>query len=280
VFRECLAEFIGTAVIIIFGNGVVAAVQMTDDDKVGTFETMQFINVAWGFGVTFGIMASFDTSGAHLNCAVTLNAMILGGFSITKGLWFMAAQTLGAFFGALVVTLDYVVFKGGNALTNFYCTAPAPGVSFLNASFNEFLGTFILMFSILGITNGRPKFNKFHVAGFVGALVFGIGNALGAQTGYAINPARDFGPRMCYLIFAIMYGKDDLWSVVMGDGYFIVPIVFPLLGALAAGISYKHGVYLDTGEQIDEAWEIDHLGDEHDRGDDLNGHDSDSSGTP
>lgn len=272
VRHELAAEFIGTAIIILFGCGVVAAATFTqaslsseDDDDDDTFGKMLYINCVWGLGVTYGIMASFDTSGAHLNCAVTLNAMINGDFPLSKGALFMIAQTAGAFFGALLVTINYVVFKGADALTNFYCTAPGAGVTIPNACFNEFIGTFLLQFSIMGITNHHPAFNKFHVAGFVGALVFAIGNAFGPLTGYAINPARDFGPRMVYLIFALYYSDKNLSETVetvMMHGYFMVPIICPCLGAILAGFTYKKFIYIDDGEQAGEAWAVHHLGDD------------------
>jgi len=262
IFRECIAEFVGTAIIIAFGNGVVASAKLEahDHDTGSQFAQKEifvkaafaqniFVNAAWGLGVTFGILASFDVSGAQLNSAVTLNAIVYGGFPICKGLMFMVAQTLGAFFGAFIVSMDYAVFKGGAYLTNFYCTSPSPGLSTANACFDEFIGTFLLMLGLLSITNGQDKFNKYHVAGFAGALIFAIGNAYGVQTGFGINPARDFGPRMCYLLFAIIYGESDLWGTVMGNGYFIVPIVFPFLGAVAAGTAYKYSIEIFLGDK-------------------------------
>eukprot|EP00928_Gymnodinium_smaydae_P061987 TRINITY_DN45938_c0_g1_i1.p1 TRINITY_DN45938_c0_g1~~TRINITY_DN45938_c0_g1_i1.p1 ORF type:complete len:294 (+),score=67.53 TRINITY_DN45938_c0_g1_i1:84-965(+) len=262
VRHECVAEFIGTAIIIIFGCGVVAAANASPSLPLAdAFGKMLYINSSWALAVTFGIMASFDTSGAHLNTAVTLNAIVNGGFPLKKGLSFMVAQLLGAIFGALVVTLNFVVFKGGDVLSNFYCTAPASNVNFYNAAFNEFVATFLLQFSIMGITNHHPAFNKFHVAGFVGALVFVIGNTFGPLTGYALNPARDLGPRLTYLTFLVLYGKTSPLAVFANNGYFLIPIIFPCLGAIAAGFTYKRAIYIDDGEQADEAWGMEHLGD-------------------
>merc|ERR1711972_611725 len=137
--------------------------------------------------------------------------------SIKRGLLYMAARFVGAFLGALLVTIDYVVFKGGDALTNFYCTAPFPGVSNPNAFVQEMICTMLLLAGISAIGSGNPPVNKFHVAGFVGLLVFAIGNCFGSQTGYGMNPARDLGPRLVWAIFHSVYSSDgSVYSTVFG----------------------------------------------------------------
>ena len=240
--NELAAECIGTALILAVGCGVVAASKLDAAghdsgvaDAADPFAQRQYINTAWGLAVTMGVLVSFDISGAHLNPAVTLHACIFGDFPKAKVGPFVAAQLVGAFLGSFMVTLDYVVFKGGALLSNFYCTAPLEGVSFANAFVDEVLATAILLLCISGITSGPRPASKAMVAGFVGAVVFGIGNSFGVQSGFALNPARDLGPRLCWLIFAVLYGKGDVWDDVLGGGYFWVPLVAPCVGALLAG---------------------------------------------
>lgn len=245
--QEAAAESIGTAMVIMFGNGVVAASALDTGDA---YAKQQFINVAWGIGVALGIMLSYDISGAHLNPAVTLHALCFSGFPARKAGAYMACQFLGAFIGALVVTLDYVAFKGGDALSNFYCTSPAAGVSWGNAFADETVGTALLLLLIQSTASSHTSSphpsspqepSKSVIAGWVGLGVFGIGNAFGRQSGYAINPARDLAPRLVWLIFAAAYGygQSELWDTVMGAGYFFVPAVAPFVGALLGGSIHR-----------------------------------------
>merc|ERR1711865_338169 len=227
----------GIGMIILFGVGVVAASNLPPDASAQV-ATNQYINTAWGIGVFVGVLVAYDVTGAHLNPAVTLMAYLGGGISARKGCYYVLAQLAGAFLGALVVTFDYVIFKGGDQLTNFYCTAPRDGysaASWANCFYDELVGTAILILGILSI--GETKgvaVHKFHVAGFVGILVFGIGNSFGVLSGYAINPARDLGPRLCFLLLQLWYGKGDIWAEVWGEGYFCIPIAAPLAGSFIA----------------------------------------------
>jgi len=243
LFHEVVAEVFGTFTLIMFGNGVVASMQMQSahvkDADSNPFGSNLYVNMGWGLAVTFGAMVSFETSGAHLNPAVTLTQIIFSDMTIKRGLLYMAAQLVGAVLGALVVTINYVVFKGGDALTNFYCTAPYPGVSNANAFFQEVICTVLLLAGISAIGSGNPPVNKFHIAGFVGALVFAIGNCFGSQTGYAMNPARDLGPRLVWAAFYLWYGKPDVSSVVFGNSYWLIPVVAPMLGGPLGAFLYK-----------------------------------------
>merc|ERR1712194_781996 len=199
------AELLGTCVLILFGTSMVAAIQVHPDQST-LYSTGLYINAAWGVGVCMGVLVAFDVSGAHLNPSVTLSA--------------------------LLTTLNYVVFRGGSHLRNFYCTAPLDGASaasWSNAFLNEIMATAVLIIGFSGITSSRCS--KFQVAGFGGALIVGIGGAFGQITGYAMNPARDLGARICFLLFTVLYGKAGLWEDVMGAGYFWVPLVAPLCGA-------------------------------------------------
>lgn len=226
-----VAEAAGTGVLIIFGDGVCAAAATYSGDP---FAKNIFIDAAWGLGVAFGVLVSFDVSGAHLNPVVTLQAVLTSGLPVLKGLEYVSAQVLGAFLGAIVVTVDYVAFRGGRALSNFYCTSPAAGVSTANAFFDEFVATSLLLLGLWAIADRQPNASKFHVAGCMGLLVMGIGLAF-PLTGFAINPARDLGPRLCWLLCAVAYGSGDVWwDEVLGGGYFLVPILAPLAAAVVA----------------------------------------------
>lgn len=256
--NELMAEVIGSAVVIIFGNGVVAAWNVVEDTKPWStgqqhpdiYAKGTYTNLAWGLGVTFGVMVSFNTSGAILNSALQFKEMCLGCCTIRRGFAFIGAQTFGYFLGALLMTLNFVVLKEHPKIHNFYCTSPGNGTTALNAALNEFIATLLLALGLHAITNNRPAFDKFSVAAFAGALVFAIGQVFNGQSGYAINPARDFGPRLCYLIFALIYGGVDIWQDVMGSGYFIVPILVPPLGALAGALLYKHCIFLEDLDDV------------------------------
>jgi|ERR1712232_962623 len=180
-----------------------------------------------------------------------IKEMCLGNCGLRKGLTFIAAQTLGYFLGAVLTTVNFVVLKEHPRIHNFYATSPGNNTSFLNAAVNEFFATFLLALGLHAVTNNRPAFDKFSLAAFAGALVFAIGQVFGPQSGYAINPARDFGPRMCFLTFALIYGGVEIWDDVFGKGYFIVPMIAPPLGALAGALLYKHCIFLEQG--VDQA---------------------------
>jgi len=240
--RELVGEVIGTAILITFGVGVVASTRLqypTDAQQGDHYSKSVYINMIWGIGVALGIMASYDLSGAQLNPAVTLYALVFGGFPARKVLPYICAQVCGAFLGAVIVTINYVVFFGSSHLGNFYCTAPLPDENWANAFVTEVIGTMLLLIAILSTsTNGKPA-SKPLLAAWVGLCVFAIGNAFGVLSGYALNPARDFGPRMCYLLFAAAYSQGDLWTTVMGDGYFWIPLVAPPVGAILGGAVYR-----------------------------------------
>lgn len=257
--HELIAEIVGCAVVIIFGDGVVATFTLLDnpnfplpappDFTPDPYAKNNYVNMAWGVGVCFGVMVSFNTSGAVLNSALQLNAIVNHGVPLSKGLLFMAAQVFGSFIGAFITTLNFVVLNKHpeSRLWNFYCTHPVDGVTPLNSALNEFIATAVLAMGLAAVTNNYPTFNKFHVGPLAGLLVFGLGNVFGPQSGYAMNPARDFGPRMCYLLFFLIYGQEtsNIWEDVMGSGYFVVPIFAPFLGALAGGFLYKHFIFLE-----------------------------------
>ncbi|MFC6160332.1 MIP/aquaporin family protein [Kribbella sp. NPDC058693] len=237
---ECSAEFAGTFILILFGVGVVAQVVA---GGIGDHDSIAW---AWGIGVTLGIYVAGRMTGAHLNPAVTVALAAFRGFSWRKVLPYALSQFLGAFVAALVVRWNYTeaLHKVDPGLTiktqGVFSTLPGNGSLDLGVHMwggfrDQIIGTAILMMVILAITDLRNTAPAANLAPFiVGLLVVGIGMAWGTNAGYAINPARDFGPRVASLITG--YGgalKDQF-----GDLYFWVPIVAPILGALLGAFLY------------------------------------------
>ncbi|MGW6194870.1 MIP/aquaporin family protein [Kribbella sp. NPDC055110] len=237
---ECSAELAGTFILILFGVGVVAQVVA---GGIGNHDSIAW---AWGLGVTLGIYTAGRMTGAHLNPAVTIALAAFRGFSWKKVLPYSVAQFLGAFLAALVVRWNYTEAIGkvdpGHTIKTqgIFSTLPGNGSMDLGVHLwggfrDQIIGTAILMFVILAITDLRNTSPAANLAPFiVGLLVVGIGMAWGTNAGYAINPARDFGPRVASLITG--YGgalKDQF-----GDVYFWVPIVAPILGALVGAFLY------------------------------------------
>ncbi|KIF78883.1 porin [Streptomyces sp. 150FB] len=236
---EMSAEFAGTMILILFGCGVVAqvsAAQLGDHDSIAW---------AWGLGVTLGVYVAARLSGAHINPAVTLALATFRGFSWKKVVPYWAAQTLGAFVAALLVRWNYteVLAKADPGHTTktqtVFSTLPGNGtlpVSEWGALRDQIIGTAILLFVIFAITdllNTPPGANL--GALITGLLVVAIGMAWGTDAGYAINPARDFGPRLASFIT----GYRHAWRDQYGDIYFWVPIVGPLVGGLVGAGMYR-----------------------------------------
>ncbi|MGC6479905.1 MAG: MIP/aquaporin family protein [Flavobacteriaceae bacterium] len=232
------AEFIGTFVLILLGAGVVANVSLKDTIASGQ-SSWVLITTAWGLAVFTAVFISGQFSGAHLNPAVTLCLAITGKFSWSLVPGYFGAQTLGAMFGSLcnyIFHIDhYKATQDMTTIRGTFCTAPAIR-NYKNNLFSEAMGTFMLTFGVLFIA--QPNI---HIEGVeasfglgalealpVGLLVWVIGMSLGGTTGYAINPARDFGPRLIYSFLPIQ-NKDADWK------YAWIPILGPFLGATAAG---------------------------------------------
>ncbi|MFF2847216.1 MIP/aquaporin family protein [Streptomyces sp. NPDC058001] len=237
---ELSAEFAGTLILILFGCGVVAqvvAAGLGDHDSIAW---------AWGLGVTFGVYTAARISGAHLNPAVTLTLAAFKGFSWGKVVPYALAQTLGAFVAALLVRWNYsevlAKFDPGHTFKTQFVFSTLPGngvlpVSEWGALRDQIIGTAILLFLILAVTdllNTPPGANL--GAFIIGLIVVAIGMAWGADAGYAINPARDFGPRLASFIT----GYGTAWRDQYGNFYFWVPIVGPLIGGLVGGALYKY----------------------------------------
>lgn len=241
VVREMLAEFLGTFVLIMFGVGVVAQVVLSHQTAGSTVS----INIAWGLAVTMGCYVSAGVTGAHLNPAVTIALAVHRRFPWAKVAPYAVAQLAGAFAASALVYAAY-----GNALGAFdngvrhvtgelgtagiWATYPQPFMTIASGFLNEAVGAGLLMGVIFGITDTR---NSPAPAGLtpviVGLLVVAIGMAFGWNTGYAINPARDFGPRL--FTFVAGWGGEVFTA---SNGWWWVPIVAPCVGAVAGGWLY------------------------------------------
>ncbi|MFC6175940.1 MIP/aquaporin family protein [Companilactobacillus huachuanensis] len=228
---QLLGEFIGTLVLILLGDGVVAAVSL----KKSKAEGAGWIAIAlgWGLAVTLGIYCSAFLSPAHLNPAVTLGMAIAGVFPWSSVIPYIIAQTLGAIVGATIVWLNYYPHwqetDDPATILGVFATGPAIRNYFFNF-LSEFIGTFVLVFALLAFTRG--KFTSGLNPIVVGLLITAIGFSLGGTTGYAINPARDLGPRIAHQILPIANkGKSD-WA------YSWVPIFGPLAGGAVAAFAY------------------------------------------
>ncbi|MEI6667364.1 MAG: MIP family channel protein [Acidobacteriota bacterium] len=240
--REVLAEFLGTFVLILFGAGVVAQFVVSR----GSAGSPLGIHVAWGLGVAMGCYVSAGVSGAHLNPAVTLAFAVHRGFPWRKVLPYAAGQFLGAFAAAAVVYLTYreglTAFDGGvrqvlgpQGTAGIFATYPQPYLSTFPGGFiDQIVGTAILVAVIFGIVDQR---NAPAPTGLgpviVGLLVVGIGASFGVNAGYAINPARDLGPR---LFTAIAGWGTEVFRA--GNYWWWVPVVAPPVGAVLGGWIY------------------------------------------
>jgi glycerol uptake facilitator protein len=234
-----LAEVLGTMLLIVLGDGVVANVVLakTKGQNAGWI----VITAGWAFGVTIAVYAVGTFSGAHLNPAVTIGLASIGRFPWASVPVYIAAQLLGAFLGASVVWLAYLphwpVTESQASKLAVFCTGPA----IPNAPANlltEVIGAFVLVLGVLAILTPK-NLNPAHGwdAGFgpvlVGVLVWAIGLSLGGPTGYAINPARDLAPRLAHALLPIAGKGSSNW------GYAWIPVAGPIIGGLIAALVYK-----------------------------------------
>ena len=234
-----LAEFLGTSLLLLLGNGVVANVILSKTKGNGSGWIA--ITTAWALAVFVGVVVSGPYSGAHLNPAVTLGFAIAGKFEWALVPSYMLAQILGAMTGSLLVWLKYIDhFKAtedkGLKLAAF-STGPAIRNTFSNL-FSEIIGSFVLLFVIFHITSAEIIDTKTPVGlGSIGAipvmfLIWAIGLSLGGTTGYAINPVRDLGPRIMHSILPVKDKGSSDWA------YSWIPVVGPMIGASLAALLY------------------------------------------
>jgi glycerol uptake facilitator protein len=244
-----LAEALGTMILVLLGDGVVANVVL--ERTKGQNSGWMVIATGWGVAVAIAVYTVGRISGAHLNPAVTIAMAVVGSFPWAQVPGYIAAQLLGAFIGAVLVYLAY--FPHWNATVDpaaklgVFCTGPAIRHPAANA-ISEVLGTAVLLFGILAIaanaqTVSKPGdvdlsfvFSRGLQPLLVGILVLGIGLSLGGPTGYAINPARDLGPRLAHALLPIPgKGPSDL-------GYAWIPVFAPIIGGIAGA-----GLYVLVG---------------------------------
>ena len=243
ILNPLLAEFIGTAILLLLGAGVVANINLKKTIASGQTPWV-LITSAWGFAVFVGVYVSAASSGAHLNPAVTLGLATAGKFSWSLVPGYFIAQLLGAMCGSWLAYLTYIdhyrATTDESAVRSTFCTGPAIR-NIKNNLFSEAIGTFMLVFGALFIVSPNISIVGTEVQNFglgaldalpVGILVWVIGISLGGTTGYAINPARDFGPRLVYQLLP-RKNKDAYW------GYSWVPILGPFIGGSLAGLVYS-----------------------------------------
>ena len=238
-----IAEFVGTAILLLLGSGIVANVSLS---KTKGYDKTPLITIttAWGFAVFVAAFITGQFSGAHLNPAVTIGLVIAGKFSSELMIGYIIAQILGAMLGSWLTYLFYIDhYRSTNdesKVMGSFWTSPAIR-NLKNNFFSEFLATFILIFGILYIVKPNILIEgmnaDFGIGSLdalpVGILVWVIGLSLGGTTGYAINPARDLGPRIVYQLIPRKNKLSD-WA------YSWVPVIGPSLGAVAAGLLYLY----------------------------------------
>jgi len=242
---ELIAEFLGTLILILFGDGVVAMVVLFPTGNPGEIIHGGYTNITlgWGLAVTMGIYVAGKVSGAHLNPAVTLTLAVFRGFPWRKVLPYCLAQTAGAFAAAGLVFWDYLpafhrvdpnLEKTAGVFTTFPAFPALPAAGFLD----QIIGTALLLLLILAIIdefNMPPGSNLAPL--MIGLVVVAIGMSFGGIHGYPINPARDFGPRL----FTVAAGFRNN-GITDGSRVWWIPIVAPLLGGLVGAAVYEFGV--------------------------------------
>ncbi|RPF49146.1 glycerol uptake facilitator protein [Hydrogenoanaerobacterium saccharovorans] len=228
-----LAEFLATTMLILMGDGVVANVSLNKSGMKGAGSIQ--ITIAWGLAVLLPACIFGAASGAHMNPAMTIAMAIKGNLNWALVPGYIAAQMLGAFFGAILVYLffkdQFDATEDGRTKLGCFATAPAVDHKPINV-FCEAVGTFVLVFSVLGFGNvegaGASGVGNLYTFGVITA----IGMSLGGTTGYAINPARDLGPRIAHAVIPMKNKGDSNWQ------YAWVPVIGPIIGGALAAVVY------------------------------------------
>jgi glycerol uptake facilitator protein len=265
IFGELVSEFLGTFILVLIGDGVVAMVVALGS---GTWETITW---AWGLAVVMGVYVAGGLSGAHINPAVTIALATRGKFAWNKVVPYIGAQLVGAFAAAAVLLINYnpaiTAFEkahnivrssaaGTPGTAGIFSTFPnaAAGVGWGNALFDQILGTALLVAVLFAIIDKRNQPVQSNLAPVViGLLVVAIGMAIGGNAGYAINPARDLGPRLLTAFGG--WGANpftytaDFFGVALP--YFLVPIIGPIIGGVVGAYVYDYGInrYLVAKEE-------------------------------
>ncbi len=241
--QQYLAEFVGTLILVLLGDGVVAGVLLRNSKAENSGWIV--ITFGWGMAVAIAVYAVIAISGAHINPAVTLGFATIGLLPWAQVPGYIIAQFLGAFVGAALVWLAYLPHWEETAdpglKLGVFCTAPAIYSTVANL-ITEIIGTAVLVFGVLGIVGnaqqlqqggGADLFTFGIVPLLVGLLVLSIGLSLGGPTGYAINPARDLGPRIAHAVLPIAGKGDSDWS------YSWIPVVGPVIGGILGALLYS-----------------------------------------
>ncbi len=232
-----LGELFGTMILILLGDGVVGAVLLNRSKAQNSGWIV--ITAGWAFAVMAGVFtaAALGSPGADINPAVTIAVLLRGGYDVTTAIFHIIAQMIGAIIGAILVWLHYMPHWGETEDPGLKLAVFSTGPAIRNTGTNlisEIIGTFVLVFVIFcifaanGAANGSPAPGL--APYLVGALVWGIGLSLGGPTGYAINPARDLGPRIVHAILPIPGKGDSDW------GYSWIPVVGPIVGGIIAAL--------------------------------------------
>ncbi|MGA2489208.1 MAG: MIP family channel protein [Anaerolineales bacterium] len=247
MFKKLIGEVFGTFILILLGDGVVANVGLAPRLGAGAYN-WNTITIGWAFAVIVAVYVSAGVSGAHINPAVTIALACKRGFPWSQVLPYIVAQMVGAFLGALGVYLCYSTGLRAAGLPNVWCTGPGSvfgqafwgtgpsaastgSFSFVTALITEIFGTAVLLWGVLASGDSKNTGLMHNLGPFlVGGTVLAVGLSLGGPSGYAINPARDLGPRL----FGLISGTQGLFS----SGYWWIPIVGPIIGGIIGVFTY------------------------------------------
>jgi glycerol uptake facilitator protein len=233
-FQIMIAEIIGTGLLIILGDGVVAGVLLTRSKAQNAGWIV--ITTGWALAVAIGVYAIGSLTGAHLNPAVTIGFAVTGFGGVTWDLvpWYIAGEMIGAFIGAVIVFLHYLPHWGATEDPGLKLAVFSTGPAIRNTVSNvlsEVIGTFMLVFGVMAIVANELVPGL--AALLIGFLVWAIGLSLGGPTGYAINPARDLGPRIAHAVLPIAGKGSSDWE------YSWVPVVGPIVGGALGALTYQ-----------------------------------------
>ncbi|GEK07212.1 aquaporin family protein [Schleiferilactobacillus harbinensis] len=231
MWTEALGELVGTFILVLLGDGVVAGVSLNKSKAQGAGWIA--ITLGWGLAVTLGVYSAAFMGPAHLNPAVTLAFAVIGKFPWAWVAPFIIAQILGGFLAGVVVWIQYYPHWAAtdDPATTLGVFATGPAIRSYFANFiSEFIGTAVLIFGLLAFSRGKWTDGLNPIG--VGILITAIGLSLGGTTGYAINPARDLGPRLAHAVLPIANKGDSDWA------YSWVPIIGPFLGGIAGALIF------------------------------------------
>jgi glycerol uptake facilitator protein len=244
---QLIGEVFGTFILILLGDGVVANVGLAPRLAAGAYN-WNTITIGWAFAVVVAVYVSAGVSGAHINPAVTIALAVKGDFPWGKVFPYIIAQVVGAFLGALGVYLVYMDGLRSAGMPNVWCTGPGSifgqaywggaggaatgSTSLMNATIAEIIGTAVLLWGVLASGDSRNTGLMHNLGPFlVGGTVLAVGLSLGGPSGYAINPARDFGPRL----FGLVAGTTGLFD---GIYWLVAPIIGPIIGGILGVWTY------------------------------------------